>query len=328
MSHSKIIKLKEETEIELKMKSKLFGNDEILDLIKWNSKLNKFYLIFNTELNPFRVLEPETEKITIPIQLDLEIRNIEPTEKENHLVLLDEEWNLTIIEIENYKICKKLKLPTTDVESFVFSSKFCNNVYVNSNSKGLYKVDLNSKKTEKMNFTGFYCLNKNNFLASSNYKVLYGSSKNDPDLFPASYNLARGFKFKIYSQKFQKFHNESNTLSRQDMIFISGDKDSKLTVTDLRSDKCLCYVQFERKKWIVCLESKGKLVYGGVEWGELFIMRNSYPFEVIYCKEINECIFSIALSEHYFVVGGSDYKDQVKIFEIPEIKEKNLKTKS
>lgn len=86
-------------------------------------------------------------------------------------------------------------------------------------------------------------------------------------------------------------------------------------------------VKFKGRKLIKCLESRKNLIFGGTLNGELIIMSNSYPFNVIYYQKINSGIYSISFNQKYLLVGGYK-KDPLKLFEILEIKENKKISKS
>lgn len=302
---------------ELKLKSEITQIEEKINCILWNSKLKKFLLQFDTENNPLRLLKPETQEISIPLEFDFKIRDLRLTKGEDMLLIFDYSKTFTVIDLSNFRKQNNFRLSSKNIDSSVFKQKSCKKIFFNTHNKGLIKINLFSQKFVIMKFKGLNYIIRNKFKISSDEKFFYGILKNKKKYFPASYNAARGFRYRVHLQKFKKFYNTSNTLNKENTVLISGDQNGKLGFTNFRSYKCMSALQLESKEWIYCLESRDKLIFGGTYDGELFIMRDAHPFSLIYYQKINEYILSIGLSDKYFVVGGN-YHDSIKIFEIPK----------
>lgn len=325
MKGCKIIKNTQDIKLKLKQKAEIQRIRINLNYILWSCKIKKFLLQFSTEKNPLRVLDPQTQQISTPIKLKVGIRNMKLTKKQDKLVILDYNGFFWVIELTHFKIENKLKSKIWGSLSFVFIDKLCESVFVNSSFYGLSKINMVSEDSKKLHYRGFYSSNLNDFSIDSDHKIIYGTLEHQYECFPASYNVTKGFKYRVYSQKLDKFDNPSFTLSKKDTLLISGGIFGRLIFIDLRSDKSMNTMQIENQKCIVCLESKDRVIFGGTEDGHLFIIRNSFPFNVIFYQKINSRICSIGLQHKYFVIGG-DINESVKLFEILDYSEASITT--
>lgn len=305
-------------EIELNQKSEFWGIKNQMQSIIWNSTQNKFFLKYMFDKNSLRVLDPESGEISTPITRDSPLHDFKITKPGDRLIILSD--FILVFQLKDFSIEKQILIPqNVDFFTFTFADKSCQNIYLNSETEGLYKMNLNSGQLVKLNFIGLNESDNKNFIISSNYKILYGNFFiMIPQNFPASYNVERGFKHRFYPQKFSEFYKDSNALSRNDSVLFLGDQFGRLSVTDLRSYKTLLQVRIKSKNWIYCLQSRENFIFGGTECGELFIMEDFHPFSILYYKKMNNKIYNITFKEKNLVVGGRS-DDPLKIFEILDI---------
>lgn len=320
MSQKKTVKKRQE--IDLHLKSELTGVFLWLNFIEWNSSQNKFFLLFESLKNPIKTLDPETKELQTPIELRKIFYDMKFTKKEDKLIIIDGFQFLFVIELKLFKIIKKYRLPDKYIYTFVFVDQSSKSIYINSEKKGLYKMDLNSGESQQLNFKGFKGLTNSNFIASSNCNLLYGNLKiYHLKTFPVSYNVSRGFKYRVFGGPFHKLKHSSKTLSSEETLLFLGNRNGTLAIRDLRSCKYVRWVKLMTDSSISCLKSRNRLLYGGINNGHLFIMRESFPFSIIFYQKINIKIYSIGLSQRYLLIGG-DKNDPIKVFEIPEIQQK------
>lgn len=294
-------------------------NNKIDDVfhVCWNHKHKKYLFGFGGETDPLKTLTLENSEFKTPIELNFGIKEMQISKQGNNLIILDYEANLHVMRVSDYRILKKLKLPVSNIESFVFANEKNTSLYLYSNYEGLCLIDLKSDKFQKLGVNPFYRPQVQDFIISKDHRILFGSYEKEEDVFlPTTYNLKKG-KLRLHICNSREFDNYSNALSTDQMTLFSGGHFGNLVVNDLRSHKCISAFQFVGGERFDCLTTYQRFVYGGTFEGELVIFKDVYPFSILFYQKINQKIYSICFSDEFMVIGG-DEQDSVKIYQIPK----------
>lgn len=286
-----------------------------IEHIMCDQQMQKMFLGVYSSVDSLRTYDFKTQAFSNKLKRNAIIKDMKLYTAEKKLFVLENRTILKVFRTDCDQDWRNILLPNYCFDCFVFADKSCETLILNSSITGLLKLNLESKKYKTMDTNIFNTSTDLNFLISSDKKTLYGSLENK---LSAAISLNKGFKLKLFSSNGTDEQSLCQTLKKNNKILFSGYFYSKLVVSDTRSRKRIDSMQFAMKNKLHCLQSGENLVFGGTWGGELIVIKDRFPFSVLYYQEINHRIYSICVTESLLIVGGHK-KDSLKAFDIQEI---------
>lgn len=323
MNNSETIKKSERAtkSFDLELQKQIDNINSSVWYISWSDKLKKIFCAVEIENDSIKVLDSELNTSQLSVKLEINIDDIKISRDGRNLVMIGSDKKLLVVGLSPNMILRQIELPMYLYSAFVFQDESCDSVWLNSDITGLFALDTKTKNISKFYSKAFSDTTRENFKITSKRTLLFGKTKSEA---PGCLDLKHNFKFRVVVNKFRDKSVVSNLICKNESACVSGNESGELNISDLRSSKVSKCVVFEPDSSIIGLFAKNGFIGVGFSTGELLIVRDAFPFSILYCKKVNEEIYDVQITNNYIAVAGTS-EDSIKFFKIPhatEIKKK------
>lgn len=220
--------------------------------------------------------------------------------EESTIFMLGEDKSLFVFDLNKQKTIRTLKLSHVHVKTFVLYSMRSPSLLYNSDITGLMRLDLKSGQSEALGTKVLNFMGNTQFAVDAKKQVVFGKNK---EFQAVSVSLHRGFKTRLLKQGSRHFEMICLALCQNPKTVFVGTWDQRVLSIDTRSWKLLFKFGFVGPEMVTFLEVRNDLVFGLLNYGDLFVIENRWPFALKFHRKAYPLVFRICFTERFLIVS-------------------------
>ena len=264
--------------------------------------------------NYIGVLEMKNFKMIDILTLDSDIYKIELSNDEKRLLVRADIGCFYLLDVESRKMIRHFKLENAkNKEKLRFKSfQFCEKglgAYLTGDNMNLKHLHfLSGQITEIPTRTMETDLDYNCCAISSNMKLLYGGSYTRT---VGCLSLKKGLKYKTVKALHDTEKFASNVLNQENTVLFLGNWSEELYIMDTRNWKLKEVRSFGGAEGPILLKTTPGYVIGGGGGYGMFIIRDTSPFQLLFCLDCLDNFNDFNISNKYILIDDFDAGTQI-----------------